>query len=307
MDERSYDPSRTSAGNRTKEGTRADHDVVVVGGGPSGCSAGVFTARYGLDTVVFDRGASSLARCAYMENYPGFPAGIGVDTLYELLHAHATEAGCVVIQDLVESITRTADGTAFVVATQDGRRVTASRIVAATRYGGEYLRELGDDSMFVRREFEGEERDEFDDAYAEPDGRTPIDGLYVAAPAGEHNSQAIRSAGHGSRVARSLLADYRMERGYPESVATHWDWLRRDAERDDEWRDRDRWRTWYEERIPDETGTSRERLTELRERDIDRRLEAYLERDEVEARESMLTWRGRAEHETQTTLKSADG
>lgn len=32
-----------------------DHDVVIVGGGPAGCSAGVFTARYELDTVIFDR------------------------------------------------------------------------------------------------------------------------------------------------------------------------------------------------------------------------------------------------------------
>lgn len=30
------------------------HDVIVVGGGPAGCSAALFAARYGLDTVVFE-------------------------------------------------------------------------------------------------------------------------------------------------------------------------------------------------------------------------------------------------------------
>ena len=57
-------------------------DVAVVGGGPAGSSAAVFTARYGLDTVVFDRGPSSIGRCAHLGNYLGCPAGIDVETLY---------------------------------------------------------------------------------------------------------------------------------------------------------------------------------------------------------------------------------
>lgn len=34
---------------------RTDHDVVIVGGGPAGCSTAVFTARYGLDVVTAHR------------------------------------------------------------------------------------------------------------------------------------------------------------------------------------------------------------------------------------------------------------
>lgn len=49
----------------------APRDVVVVGGGPAGCSTAVFTARYDLDTAVFDRGASSIDRCAYLANHLG--------------------------------------------------------------------------------------------------------------------------------------------------------------------------------------------------------------------------------------------
>jgi len=59
----------------TTDAAAFDHDVVVVGGGPAGCAAGVFTARYGLDTMIFDRGRSSIQRCAYLENYLGFPRG----------------------------------------------------------------------------------------------------------------------------------------------------------------------------------------------------------------------------------------
>ena len=69
-------------GDNRDEGSCDDHhDVVIVGGGPAGCSAGVFCAREGLDTVMFDRGRSSIQRCAHLENFLGFPKGIDIDTL----------------------------------------------------------------------------------------------------------------------------------------------------------------------------------------------------------------------------------
>ncbi|PSQ32476.1 hypothetical protein BRD05_10100 [Halobacteriales archaeon QS_9_70_65] len=69
-----------------------DHDVVIAGGGPAGCSAGVVYAREGLDTVVFDRGRSSIRRGAHLENYLGFPAGVDIETFRELIHDHAEAA-----------------------------------------------------------------------------------------------------------------------------------------------------------------------------------------------------------------------
>lgn len=84
----------------------SDHDVIIVGGGPAGCSAGVFTARYGLDTVIFDKGSAALPRCAYLENYLGFPAGIAIDDFTALMHAHVSDAGCDIIEERVEAVTR---------------------------------------------------------------------------------------------------------------------------------------------------------------------------------------------------------
>lgn len=80
------------------------YDVAIVGGGPAGCAAGVLAARYGLETVVFDRGNSSLARCAFLENYLGFPGGIDVQTFIELIQAHAEEAGCTLVRELVSAV-----------------------------------------------------------------------------------------------------------------------------------------------------------------------------------------------------------
>jgi hypothetical protein len=254
---------------------RFDRDVVVGGGGPSGCSTGVFTARYGLDTVVFDRGRSSVRLCAHLENYLGFPAGVDVETFYGLIHDHAAAAGCDVVSEMVEAVDRADDG-GFLVETDEGTSVTTERVVAAARYDAGYLRPL-DDSPF-----DGRDGEEFDRDYADADGTTPVDGLYVAAPAGDADAQAILSAGRGARVARTLLADVRRERGYPEALADHWDWRRREAELSDERADRDRWRDHLDARRPDDHGVGDERWETLREREIDRRFEAYLSRDEID-------------------------
>ncbi|WP_135827436.1 FAD-dependent oxidoreductase [Halorussus halobius] len=262
----------------------SDYDVAVVGGGPAGCAAGVFAARYGLDVVVFDRGPSSLRRCAFLENYPGFPAGVDVETFYDLLHEHVAEAGCALASELVASVARGDSDSAFAVETQDGRRVTATRVVAATREAAPYLRPLDEGAMFETSDHGDEERERFDPDYADAGGQTPVEGLYVAAPAGELNAQAVVSAGHGARVARTLLADYRREQGYPDALADHWDWRRRAAELDGEWGDRDRWREWFDAQVPEDHPVSEDRLADLREADVDRRFDAYLTESAVEER-----------------------
>ena len=260
------------------------HDVVVVGGGPAGCSAGVFTARYGLDTVVFDRGNAALPRCAFLENYLGFPAGIGVDTFHDLMHAHADESGCDVVAEMVVSVDRDEAESGFVVETQKGRRVATDYVVVAAWYDGSYLRPLDDDAMFETHEHHGEVEQRFDPDYPDADGRTPVDGLYVASPADNRSAQAIVAAGNGAHVARCLLEDHRRELGYPEGVAAHYDWLRPDGAFSGEWADRDRWREWFANEAGDDYDADDERLADLRETHIDRAFEARLTDAEAEER-----------------------
>jgi hypothetical protein len=264
-----------------------DHDVVVIGGGPAGCSAGVFCAREGLDTVIFDRGRSSLKRCAYLENYLGFPAGIDVETFDELLHDHAETAGCEIVADLVESVERDEGEFRFTVTPQEGDPVTARRVVAATRYDGEYMRGLGDDAaMFETREHGGEEREQFDSDYADHDGTTPVEGLYVASPSAEADTQAIMAAGRGARVAHRVIADARKDDGWWAAVAEGVDWVRREAELDDEWTGRDRWVDWFDDDYGDDApiGTDSDRFQRVREAEIDDTLSSYVSPDEVDGR-----------------------
>jgi len=260
-----------------------DRDVVVIGGGPAGCAAAVFTARYGFDTAVFDSGNAALPRCAYLTNYLGFPAGIDVDVFRDLMHAHVDEVGSVVVPEMVTAVER-ADDRGFVVTTEEGRQITAAYVVAAAWYDASYLRALGEPEMFEMQEHHGEREERFDPAYPDDDGRTPVDGLYVASPAGSRSAQAIAAAGHGAHVARCLLADHRREQGYSGGVAPHYDWLRQDAEFSGEWADRDRWREWFENETPDDHGVDDERLVELREAYIDEAFDTRLTDEEVRTR-----------------------
>ena len=263
-----------------------DHDVVIVGGGPAGCSAGVFCARAGLDTVVYDRGRSSIQRCAHLENYPGFPAGIDIESLYDLLHDHAETAGCEIRNDLVESLDHRGDAEGLAVTPQEGDVVTARRVVAATRYDGAYMRGLGDDrAMFETHEHDGETHEHFDKEYTNDDGTTPIDGLYVATP-NEADDQAIIAAGRGARVAQRVIADDRLDDGWWEDVATGVDWVRQEAALDDEWADRDRWVEWFDdhygEDAPVDVDTAR--FQRVRAASIDESLGSYIAAEEVDSR-----------------------
>ena len=67
-------------------------DVVIVGGGPAGASAAVFTARAELATVVIDAD-KGITRRAMLNNHFGFPDGIPGPELVDRGRAHATNAG----------------------------------------------------------------------------------------------------------------------------------------------------------------------------------------------------------------------
>jgi thioredoxin reductase (NADPH) len=67
-------------------------DVVVVGGGPAGLTAGIYTVRSGLKTALIEREAlgGQVALTPVVENYPGFTQ-VGGKTLVDIMVAHALE------------------------------------------------------------------------------------------------------------------------------------------------------------------------------------------------------------------------
>lgn len=262
-----------------------DYEVVIVGGGPAGCSAGIFCAREGLDTVIFDRGRSSIQRCAHLENYLGFPDGVDIETFYDLMHDHAETAGCVIVPDVVESVDRRSDtDVGFEITRQDGDSATARRVIAATRYDGTYLHGLDDEAaMFEQYEHDGETEERFDRSYPNDDGSTPVEDLYIASPAEQPDRQAILAAGRGARVGKRVIADVRIEDGWWEGVADGVDWVRQQSELDDKWSDRDTWIEWFDDYYGDAAPVDpdSDRFERIRETYIDDRFDGYVTDAEI--------------------------
>jgi thioredoxin reductase (NADPH) len=67
-------------------------DVVIVGGGPAGLTAGIYTVRSGLRTAVVEKEAlgGQVALTPIVENYPGF-AQVGGKTLVDIMVSHALQ------------------------------------------------------------------------------------------------------------------------------------------------------------------------------------------------------------------------
>lgn len=268
-----------------------DHDVIVVGGGPAGATVAVFTARYGLDTAVYDRGPSSIARCGYLANYPGFPGGVDVETFAALLRAQLEHAGARLIEDVVERV-EPADGTGpadvgepLQVTPLEGDPLTADRVVAAARYDATYLEPLCGEAAFETVEHHGETHRQFDRDYPGDGGRTPVEGLYVASPSDAADRQAVMAAGRGARVAHAVIEDVRQAEGLRGDLRECRDWVRRRAALDEAWTGREPWREWFAERFPEDADvaeTVREALRE--EEEVDRLLASCLSEETIDRR-----------------------
>ncbi len=89
-----------------------NYEVVIVGAGPSGMTAGLYAGRSMLKTVVLERGApgGELLNTEMIEDYPGFETVQGWE-LAQKFASHAAKFGCEFHTRNVESIKRLDDGT----------------------------------------------------------------------------------------------------------------------------------------------------------------------------------------------------
>ena len=74
---------------------RTFYDLIVIGGGPAGLTAALYAAREGMDTLVIERAAigGQTGITEWIENYPGFPQGVGGKELAQRLKEHTERFG----------------------------------------------------------------------------------------------------------------------------------------------------------------------------------------------------------------------
>src|SRR5262245_66426013 len=107
------------------------HDVVIVGSGPAGLTAALYTARAGLKPVVVEGllAGGQLMQTTEVENYPGFPEGIMGPELMEKFKKQAERFGTSFLAGDVISLDLSKRP--FTVATEE-ETLTARSLIFAT-------------------------------------------------------------------------------------------------------------------------------------------------------------------------------
>jgi len=115
------------------------YNVVIIGGGPAGLTAGLYASRAKLSSLLIEKGlvGGQFANAEWVENYPGFPEGISGADLGQLMHQQATKYG---LETLVAEATGIElKGKQRVVRTTEGDLMTRAVIIA----GGSERQKLG--------------------------------------------------------------------------------------------------------------------------------------------------------------------
>jgi thioredoxin reductase (NADPH) len=112
-----------------------NYQLIIIGGGPAGLSAGLYAARSRLSTLLIERAVpgGQIINAEIVENYPGFPQGISGAELGSLLEQQAKKYGVEIIMAEVESIE--VGGEEKIVNSSEGRYFAKALIIAG---GSEY-------------------------------------------------------------------------------------------------------------------------------------------------------------------------
>ncbi len=120
-------------------GSLKTYDVVIIGGGPAGLSAGIYSSRARLSTLLVEKGAvgGQIINAELVENYPGFGDGISGIDLTQTMHRQATKFGLETLSAEVTAVEVT--GNQKIVKTSGGEFMAGAIIIA----GGAERQKLG--------------------------------------------------------------------------------------------------------------------------------------------------------------------
>jgi thioredoxin reductase (NADPH) len=108
-----------------------EYEVIIIGGGPAGLSAGLYTSRAKLKSLLIEMGlpGGQITNAELVENYPGFAQGISGLELGQLIHQQATKYGLETLQAEVTGLEL--EGEKKAVVTTQGRFSGKAIIIAS--------------------------------------------------------------------------------------------------------------------------------------------------------------------------------
>jgi len=82
------------------------YDVIIVGAGPAGLAAAIYTCRARQNTIILEKGVpgGQILLSDYVENYPGFPEGVAPFQLMENFREQAERFGAKIVTDEAKEV-----------------------------------------------------------------------------------------------------------------------------------------------------------------------------------------------------------
>lgn len=113
--------------------------VLIIGSGPAGYTAGIYAGRANLSPVIYEgnQPGGQLTQTTEIENFPGYPKGIGGMEMMDELRMQAERFGATVIPRNIESIDLSKRP--FIAKDDRGEEVIAESVIVCTGASAKYL------------------------------------------------------------------------------------------------------------------------------------------------------------------------
>lgn len=177
------------------------YDIAIVGAGPAGASAGLFAAKAGKKTIMFDHGKSVTKR-AWIQNHYGVKDIDGPD-LIRVGQEQATQFGAELKQEEVTNIVKTDSG--FSLETENGT-YEAKYVILATGVTVDLAEKIG---VATKPGSEPRIKKVLD---LDDKGETSIKGIWGAGTVADASMHTIITAGDGAKVAINIISELNQER-----------------------------------------------------------------------------------------------
>ena len=176
-------------------------EVAIIGGGPAGGSAAIFTAKAGKKTVVIDSNQGVTKR-AMLWNHYGVEEITGPNLVETGLN-QAKKFGAEIVEAKVTGLDKTDEG--FTITTENGE-FQAKHIILSTGF----LTDLADSiGLATKPGTEPRVKTIFD---VDATGKTNIEGIWAAGTCAGVSVHTIITAGDGAKVAINVISELNGER-----------------------------------------------------------------------------------------------
>ena len=127
-----------------------ESDVVIIGGGPAGLTAGIYAGRGQLDAVILEKGlpGGQIAQTEEVENYPGFDEAVSGPELSQRMVRQAEKFGARIVMEEVQGLGGNAES-GFTVRGYDAD-YRAKAVILATGANPRRLGVPGEDEFYGR-------------------------------------------------------------------------------------------------------------------------------------------------------------